>query len=180
MLQVVIQLGFGTIFSLGCEFLTSTSQISSLLDRLDKEISAGDAHLEGFVDDLQMFQNHRETAEVVGLEGKLKASDREDQLISAQEKKEHFAKLLTRMQHYPSAQKLFAFFLARINDVFENHISPHASSLDRQAVDQIIEEKIVQPTISDMGTGFDHFTINHAHVRGMIYWLADRCYVRWN
>jgi len=31
-----------------------------------------------------------------------------------------------------------------------------------------------------MGVGFEHFTINHAHVRGMIYWLADRCYVRWS
>ncbi len=95
-------------------------------------------------------------------------------------KKEHFAKLLAKMQHYPSAQKIFALFLARINDVFENHIIPHVSSLDRQEVDQIIEERIIQPTLKDMGTGFEHFTINHAHIRGMIYWLADRCYVRWS
>lgn len=176
----MIQLGLGTKFGFGRVFLTSISQISRLLDRLDEEISAGDTQLEGFIDDLQMFQNHRDSAEDVGVEAKLKASDREDQLASAQEKKELFVKLLDRMQHYPSAQKLFAFFLARINDVFENHIIPHVSTLDRQGVDQIIEDKIIQPTISDMGIGFDHFTINHAHVRGMIFWLADRCYVRWN
>lgn len=116
----------------------------------------------------------------MGLEDKLKAAERDDQLEGAQEKKELFAKLLTRMQHYPSAQKIFALFLARINDVFENHISPYAASLDRQKIDKIIEEKIIQPTINDMGVGFEHFTLNHAHVRGMIYWLADRCYVRWN
>lgn len=159
--------------------MTNTSQISILLECLDREISAGNTRSEGFIDDLQMFQNRRASALNVGLDEKLKASKREDQLESAQEKKEHFAKLLLKMQYYPSAQKLFAFFLARINDVFENHITPHASILDRQAVDQIIEDKIVKPTIDDMGIGFDHFTINHAHVRGMIYWLAERCYVRW-
>ena len=59
----------------------------------------------------------------------------------------------------PSAQKIFALFLARINDVFENHITPHSSSLDRQQIDEIIEDKIVQPTLQDMGAGFEHFTI---------------------
>ena len=162
--------------------MTNHSQIPGLLARLDKEISKNDACIDGFIDDLQMFQDRRSSGTVVGLEAKLKSAERDDQVESAQEKKELFAKLLAKMQHYPSAQKIFALFLARINDVFENDISPHASSagMDRQAIDQIIDEKIIQPTIDDMGAGFEHFTINHAHVRGMIYWLADRCYVRWN
>lgn len=160
--------------------LTNNSQIPGLLERLDKEISQNDACVEGFIDDLQMFQDKRSSGTLVGLEEKLKAAERDDQLEGAQEKKELFAKLLAKMQHYPSAQKIFALFLARINDVFENHISPHAAALDRQEIDKIIEEKIILPTINDMGAGFEHFTLNHAHVRGMIYWLADRCYVRWN
>ncbi|WP_439526499.1 ABC-three component system protein [Roseovarius mucosus] len=160
--------------------MTEYSQVPGLLNRLDKEISDGDSCVEGFIDDLQMFQDRRSSSKLVGLEAKLADSERQDQLESALMKKEHFAKLLAKMQHYPSAQKIFALFLARINDVFENHIIPHVSSLDRQEVDQIIEERIIQPTLKDMGTGFEHFTINHAHIRGMIYWLADRCYVRWS
>ncbi|TYC80064.1 hypothetical protein FMN63_02145 [Stappia sp. BW2] len=160
--------------------MTELSQVPGLLQRLDKEISAGDACIEGFIDDLQMFQDRRTSGTLVGLEAKLTAAERQDQLESAHLKKELFAKLLARMQHYPSAQKIFALFLARINDVFENHIMPYVSTLDRQQIDEIIEEKIVQPTLKDMGSGFEHFTINHAHVRGMIYWLADRCYVRWS
>ncbi|WP_143042370.1 ABC-three component system protein [Citreimonas salinaria] len=160
--------------------MTEFSQVPGLLDRLDKEISQGNACVEGFIDDLQMFQDRRSSAKLVGLQEKLKDAEREDQLESAQMKKELFAKLLVKMQHYPSAQKIFALFLARINDVFENHIVPHVSSLDRQKVDEIIEERIIQPTLKDMGSGFEHFTINHAHIRGMIYWLADRCYVRWS
>lgn len=160
--------------------MTEFSQVPGLLDRLDKEILHGDACVEGFIDDLQMFQDRRSTGSLVGLEAKLTDAERQDQLESALMKKEHFAKLLAKMQHYPSAQKIFALFLARINDVFENHIVPHVSLLDRQKVDEIIEERIIQPTLSDMGSGFEHFTITHAHIRGMIYWLADRCYVRWS
>lgn len=160
--------------------VSDLSQVTGLLERLDKEISDGNACADGFIDDLQMFQDRRSVAGLVGLDAKLEAAERQDQIEGAQAKKELFAKLLAKMQHYPSAQKIFALFLARINDVFENHIIPHVSSLDRQQVDQIIEEKIVQPTLKDMGAGFEHFTINHAHVRGMIYWLADRCYVRWS
>jgi len=160
--------------------LTEYSQVPGLLDRLDKEISDGDTCVEGFIDDLQMFQDRRSSGKLVGLEAKLTDAERQDQLESALMKKELFAKLLAKMQHYPSAQKIFALFLARIHDVFENHIIPHVSSLDRQEVDQIIEERIIQPTLKDMGAGFEHFTINHAHIRGMIYWLADRCYVRWS
>lgn len=160
--------------------MSELSQVTGLLERLDREISEGGACIDGFIDDLQMFQDRRSTGVLVGLEAKLEAAERQDQVEGAQEKKELFAKLLAKMQHYPSAQKIFALFLARINDVFEYHIIPHVASLDRQEVDKIIEEKIVQPTLRDMGSGFEHFTINHAHVRGMIYWLADRCYVRWS
>ncbi|MGP1252847.1 MAG: ABC-three component system protein [Kiloniellales bacterium] len=136
--------------------------------------------MEGFIDDLQMFHDRRADEKVVGLDRKLEKADRADQVLDAQLKKELFHKLLTRLQHYPSAQKLFAYFLARINDVFENHICPHAHALDRLEVDEIIEEKIIVPTIADMGNGFQHFTLTHAHIRGMIYWLADRCFVRWH
>lgn len=156
------------------------SQVSGLLKSLGEEIEDGNAAAEGFIDDLQMFQDRRSDESIIGLNAKLKEADRADQIADAQLKKEHFHKLLTRLQHYPSAQKLFAFFLARINDVFENHVSPHAHQLTRQDVDQIVEDKIVAPTIADMGSGFDHFTLNHAHIRGMIYWLADRCFVRWH
>ncbi|WP_417452649.1 ABC-three component system protein [Kiloniella sp.] len=156
------------------------SQISGLLESLDSEIANGNCGVMEFIDDLQMFHDRRSDEEVVGLDEKLKAAERDDQVPDAQIKKELFHKLLSRLQHYPSAQKLFAYFLARINDVFENHISPHVHELSRREIDIIIDQQIVIPTIKDMGDGFQHFTLTHAHVRGMIYWLADRCFVRWH
>lgn len=158
------------------------SQVTGLLQALHDEISDGCPAMESFIEELQMFQDRRTDEDIVGLDAKLVKADRKDQIAYAQEKKELFAKLLLKMQHYPSAQKLFAYFLARINDVFENHISPYASfpDMDRPKIDSIIEEKIILPTLADMGTGFQHFILTHAHIRGMIFWLADRCYVRWH
>ena len=155
------------------------SQVSVLLKSLDTEIKGNHA-MEGFIDDLQMFQDRRADEDVAGLDQKLRKAERIDQIPDAQTKMELFNKLLTQLQHYPSAQKLFAYFLARINDVFENHICPYAPQLDRQSVDNLVEEKIIKPTIADMGNGFEHFTLTHVHIRGMIYWLADRCFVRWH
>jgi hypothetical protein len=44
----------------------------------------------------------------------------------------------------------------------------------------LIQAKIVDQIIIDMGLGFEHFTLTPRHVRGMIYFLADKCFVRWD
>ncbi|MBB3410010.1 hypothetical protein FHT87_003942 [Rhizobium sp. BK316] len=155
------------------------SQITYLLKKLDEEI-CNNVKTNSFIDDLQMFENNRAGETVVGLKAKLEKVGRGDEVAFAELKKEHFSKLLVKFEHFPSAQKLFAYFLSRIHEVFETHIVPHASSLSRQDVEKIVEEKIVVPTIADMGMGFEHFTLNHSHIRGMIFWLADRCYIRWH
>ena len=155
------------------------SQISLLLKKLDQEI-IDNVNTNTFIDDLQMFENNREGETVVGLKAKLEKVDRGDEVFFAEMKKEHFSKLLLKFTHFPSAQKLFAYFLSRIHEVFETHIAPHASSLSRQDMEKIVEDMIVAPTLADMGTGFDHFTLTHSHIRGMIFWLADRCYIRWH
>ena len=58
---------------------------------------------------------------------------------------------------------------------------PKTANLDRAEVENIIEQHIVQPTLAEMNEagGYDHLIITHSHIRGMIYWLAERCHVRW-
>ncbi|MGO7377993.1 hypothetical protein ELH02_12900 [Rhizobium ruizarguesonis] len=150
-----------------------------MLKILDDEIKKN-VKSNGFIDDLQMFENNRAGETVVGLKAKLEKVGRGEEVFFAEMKKEYFSKLLMKFEHFPSAQKLFAYFLSRIHEVFETHIVPHASSLTRQEMEQIVENKIVAPTVADMGMGFEHFTLNESHIRGMIFWLADRCYIRWH
>lgn len=155
------------------------SQITVLLKKLNEEISE-DMRVVEFIDDLQMFEDNRGQETIVGLKNKLEKVNRGDEVSSANQKKEHFAKLLAKMTHFPSAQKIFAYFLSRIHDVFEAHIMHQGSVLARHDVEAIIEEKIIQPTLSDMGSDCEHLTLSHMHIRGMIFWLADKCYVRWH
>lgn len=155
------------------------SQISILLKKLDKEIEEG-THSDGFIDDLQMFIDQREDEEIVGLENKLEKVGRGDEFQSAIDKKERFSKILLRLTHFPSAQMIFAFFLSRIHEVFESHIIHQGNPLSRDKVENLVEEKIIQPTLADMGSDFEHLTLTPTHVRGMIFWLADKCWVRWH
>lgn len=155
------------------------SQAVLLLSKLDKEI-CNNIRTNEFIDDLQMFENRREQQEFPSLQQKLERADRKHEIESAEMKQEYFAMLLLRFRHFPSAQKLFALFLWRINDVFESHIIPNVQNLNHSEVEKIVETMIIEPIIADMGNGFEHFTLTHGHVRGMIYWLADRCFVRWH
>lgn len=160
--------------------VTRVSQIVLLLDKLDKEICSGNLSESNFADELAMFENRRSSEEHKGFAAKLTHAGRDDEIESAEEKLELFDMLLLKFRHFPSAQRIFAYFLWRIRDVFDVHIKPNISNLSRQEVESIIEQKIIEPTIADMGDGFAHFTLYHAHIRGMIYWLADRCFVRWH
>lgn len=81
-------------------------------------------------------------------------------------------------KHFPSGQKLLGLFLVQIHDVFTYQVI--GKDLTDEQVDAIIQEKIVDKIIEDIGLGFTQFTLTPRHVRGMICYLADRCYVRWD
>lgn len=66
--------------------------------------------------------------------------------------------------------------------MFEAHIMHNGQALDRTSVECVVEEKIINPTIAeiDASVGSDHLLITHTLIKGMIFWLADRCWVRWH
>lgn len=47
-----------------------------------------------------------------------------------------------------------------------------------EEIDDSIKEKLIEPVLREMGCG--PFMLNHLNVSGMIYWLAEQCYVRWH
>ena len=157
------------------------SQITGLLKSLNQEVS-DDKHCVEFVEELVMFINPRnmEEYEITGLQNKLNHVERGAEYNDAIMKKEIFAKLFKRLEHFQSAQRIFGHFLSRIHEVFDSEIMNQPHTLSRQQVENIVSEKIVQPILDDMGEGCDHFTINPTTIKGMIFWLADKCWVRWH
>jgi len=153
------------------------SQVDGWLEKLNKELSEKPEFRE-FVDSLQYYLKKYEYDGIKGLKGKLEASDRGSAYLKALRKKEAFAKLLEDWRSFPSAQEIIAYFLSRIDSCFEAHIEPLLGIASNDEIDRAIDRHLVQPVLEEMGTG--PFMLNSTHVNGMIYWLAEQCYVRWH
>ncbi|WP_162653304.1 ABC-three component system protein [Lentilitoribacter sp. Alg239-R112] len=157
------------------------NQVVPLLQRLSSEINQEQKKsLERFLGDLYLYVQKRDQADDDDLETKLVSANRTMEIKNAEQSLESFVMLLEQYQYFPSGQKLFGFFLGRIHDVFCHQILNRINSLNDSDIDRIIQTEIIDQTITDMGEGFEHFTLTHKHVRGMVYYLADRCFVRWD
>lgn len=153
------------------------SQIDGWLDRLADELREN-AEVRNFVDSLQYYFQAVAHDSIVGLEAKLDHAGRSFQKRSALRKKEAFSKLLEEWQAYPAAQEIFAYFLSKIEAAFETQIIPMLGSSSIEEIDITIMEKMVEPIIHEMGCG--PFMLNYNNVSGMVYWLAEQCYIRWH
>ena len=152
--------------------------VEQLLKRLQDEI-AKDATILHTVESLKTYYEKKSLDGVDGLEAKLSASGRDGELLRAYDRKEQFAKLLDTWSMYASAQEIFAFLLAQAEYLFQRHVSPMvAQGKTASEVDDITEALILNPTIEQCGASV--FVINHNLALGMIYWLAEQCYVRWH
>jgi hypothetical protein len=48
----------------------------------------------------------------------------------------------------------------------------------RGEIDEATAAHILDPTIEQCGTSV--FVVNHSIALGMLYWLAEQCYIRWH
>lgn len=157
------------------------SQVSGGLKKLELQIQDENKDLHStFVQSLQFFVDRRDEVDVVGLMEKIEKSTFNISYTSALIKKEAFAKLLLKYQEFSSAQELFAYFLSIIYDVFDEKICPVIEGLSYDDMQKIVDSDILDKIFNEIGEGSDVLLINRTHVRGMIYWLADKCYVRWH
>ena len=153
------------------------TQIEGWLDRLAEE-RRDDVEVRYFVDSLQFYLQPVPDDDVVGLEAKLDVAGRAAQKTSALRKKEAFSKLLENWSSYPAAQEIIAYFLAKIDTAFETYVRPHLGCSEPHVIDEVIASRLVAPVLEEMGCG--PFMLNHTNVAGMVYWLAEQCYVRWH
>ena len=151
--------------------------VEQLLEKLQAEISKNEK-VRYTVEALAHFQTRHSHDGVNGLEAKLKAGGREHEYLDALEKKELFAKLLERWSLYASAQEIFAYLLAKVEYEFNQFVYPQIPQLDKVGVNQLVKQHVVVPTIEECGTTV--FTLNHGTAMGMLYWLAEQCFVRWH
>ena len=158
-------------------YLQRRTQIDGWLEKLAEELR-GSVETRDFVDSLQYFFQLQPYDDIVGLEAKLDHAGRTAQKRSALRKKEAFSKLLEQWRSYPSAQEIIAYFLTKIEACFETEIVPLLASSPQEVIDVVIKAKLIDPVLAEMGSG--PFMLNYLNVSGMIYWLAEQCYIRWH
>lgn len=151
--------------------------IKLLVQKLQKEMD-NHSTTSGWIEDLVFFEENHPDDDVVGLEAKLDAAGMIAKRSIALKQKEHFAKFLEKRLLYDAAQQLLALCLHRIFEDFEAYVHPQCGSISSDDLNALIHEKIVCPLVNEYCYGA--FSVNHSLVRGMTYWLADRCYVRWH
>jgi hypothetical protein len=145
--------------------------VEKLLERLHSEMKHDQKACET-IERLKRFYVQRAHDGVIGLEAKLSASGRGDTYLNAIEMKEMFVKLLEQWSLYASAQQIFVHLLARAERQFNDIILPQVPKLDIVSVNTLMNELIVQPTVSECGASI--FEIDHNVAMGMIYWLAEQ------
>lgn len=150
--------------------------VEQLLNRLKEEVERNE-QVRHTIESLQRFQTQRADDGITGLEAKLKAANREHELIDALEKKELFAKLLEKWSLYASAQEIFAHLLAKAEYEFNYFIRLQSDKTELE-INQLVNDRVVVPTLTVCGAGT--FLLDHSTVMGMVYWLAEQCYIRWH
>lgn len=151
--------------------------IARWLRKLRKELETN-AAIRHTIEKLQRYSQKRNTDGISGLEAKLHAAGRQDEVIEALEKKERFAKELERWSLYPSAQEILGHLLAKAEHDFRMHVLPYVGSLDRAQINQIVSVQIVNPMVEDCAD--DPLNFDHSTIMGMVYWLAEQCFVQWH
>lgn len=151
--------------------------IEQLLARLQQEME-NNSQVRTMIDSLLRYHQRNTYDGVIGLEAKLERAGRVHEIDSALEKKELFAKVLEKWSMYESAQEIFVYLLARAEVTFQTIVLPRLDAANEVQVNEIITDRIVEPIVQDCGASV--FKINHSTAMGMLYWLAEQCFVRWH
>ena len=153
------------------------SIVEQLLLRLQQEID-DNKQVRDTIETLRQYYKKKSHDGVKGLEEKLRHSGRAHEIFYALEKKEQFSKLLEKWSLYASAQEIFVHLLAKAEHEFTMYVLPQISVLKEHEINAIIDAKIVDPITNECGTTV--FEMNHGVAMGMLYWLAEQCFVRWH
>jgi hypothetical protein len=153
------------------------SVVERLLARLQAELD-NDITCSDTIRKLQRYHGGTSKGGVIGLRNKLMAGGRGDEIEDALEQKEMFVKLLEEFSLYASAQEIFVYLLAQAERVFNSEILPLVGELNAVEINRQTNRLILDPVVQECGATV--FQIDHLTAMGMLYWLAEQCFVRWH
>ena len=151
--------------------------ISQLAARLASEMESN-AQFRDRIETLQFFFEKVSHDGVDGLEAKLAAASRQNEESRALRMKEMFVMIMTKYSYFHSAQLILAHLLAFAEDEFKCHVEPNLGLLSKSEIDAIIGSRILEPIVHQAGA--TPMQITKVVANGLVYWVAEQCYIRWH
>jgi hypothetical protein len=157
-------------------------QRSNYLEELYKKFEdekKSNPELQEICDELDYY-NSKFDGDIIGLEEKLIAGNREKMIFYATSVKEQFRKKLMKTSQLSlAAQEINIHILAKVRRGFMSEIYNRICNNEPQSnIDQLITERIVNPVMAELGLNIFHY--NEDEVMGMIYFLTGNCHLKWN
>ncbi len=151
--------------------------VEALLLKLAEQVKNNHEVAE-LIEELAYYHIKKSIDGIDGLEAKLDAAKLSHRYLDAIDKKEKFVKLLEAMSLYTSAQRIFSFFLAQAENEFNHVVYPEIPKKTESEINEMIIDRIIKPVIEQ--TDADLLYIDYNIAFGMIYWLAEQCFIRWH
>lgn len=155
----------------------SATVVEKLLSKLEHEINNNIAFSDTIAR-LERYHGGVVRDGVIGLVNKLKKAGRDSEIESALEQKEDFAKLLETWSLYLSAQEIFVYLLARAEHTFNSEVMPELESSSVTEINRLVNREIVNPVVEECAMSV--LQLDHVTAMGMLYWLAEQCFIRWH
>ncbi len=157
--------------------LPSKGMVERLLAKLQQQVE-DKIETREIIDELARYHRKRSVDGVSGLEAKLNAAGRGASYFDAIEKKEMFVKLLERWSLYHSAQQIFVHILAKAEIEFNSVVYLQIPNKTESEINALVIDRIIGPIVEECG--YDVIEMSHNVVHGMVYWLAEQCFIRWH
>lgn len=149
-----------------------------LAETFKKEVEADPAKKE-FIEDLQNYMKIVPYGTQRDLKTKLTDSQRDDLIAEAEYLKEQINKKLFKYAYSETAQNLFVQIFSKINSTFKSIIIPMISeNKSRSDVDAKIYSGIIEKIHNEIGVS--ELSINTEDIRGMLFYLAGNCHIKWD
>ena len=170
--------------SVGDVIVQAPTRPESSLNRLYRRLrdeAAHDQELTDYIAQLQIFTRSVEDETIVGLDGKFTAADRQDQLDMAKAMKEMVYAELRKNMFSKTFQTIYATLMGKIYEEFQTWVQPAiAKGSSREEIDQLVNEHVVKPVVSELETCSEYDGAATSTVRGMIYFLTGNCHLVWH
>lgn len=156
------------------------SRLSQLYCRLKEEV-AGDQQLSDYIEQLAIYTRLVKDENIIGLEGKLTAAHRPDQIEMAMHMKERIYAQIRQNIFSRTFQTIYAILMAKIWEEFTSHVRPAiVRGASREEVDSLINHHVIKPIAAELENCVEYNGIANTDVRGMLYFLTGNCHLLWH